>query len=144
MPITVEDATALAAKAHAGQYDKAGRAYIEHLIRVRDALESYGEDAQVAGVLHDALEDTYLTAVDLAAEDVPHHVIAVIESVTKIPGESYMELVARAAAHPLGRIVKLADNFDNSDEERLALLDPDTAARLRKKYARARKVLEAA
>jgi hypothetical protein len=40
--------------------------------------------------------------------------------------------------------VKLADNATNSDEARLALLDVKTADRLRRKYARAREILEAA
>ena len=37
--------------------------------------------------------------------------------------------------------VKLADIADNADESRLALLDSKTAARLRRKYAEARKAL---
>jgi (p)ppGpp synthase/HD superfamily hydrolase len=140
--VNVAYATALAERAHAGQVDKAGQPYIGHLRRVSTRLRPYGVDAQIAGVLHDILEDTEVTAGDLVREGVPHHVIAAIESVTRIPGETYMDLVHRAAAHPLGRLVKLADNLDNADEERLKALDPVIAARLRAKYARAREVLE--
>ncbi len=39
--------------------------------------------------------------------------------------------------------VKLADIADNMDEERLALLDPQTANRLRRKYKQALKALGA-
>ena len=140
--MNVAYATAIAERAHAGQVDKAGQPYIGHLRRVSARLRPYGVDAQIAGVLHDILEDTDVTAADLAAEGVPGHVIAAIESVTRLPGETYMSLVHRAAADPLGRLVKLADNYDNSDEDRLALLEPAQGARLRAKYARAREVLE--
>jgi hypothetical protein len=48
----------------------------------------------------------------------------------------------RAAQHPLGCLVKLADNLDNTDQlGRLAEADPERARRLDEKYARAREVL---
>ena len=71
-------------------------------------------------------------------------VIAAVDSVTGREGEPYIELVRRAAADPVGRWVKLADNLDNSDETRLARLPEATAARLREKYASARRLLRAA
>ena len=43
--------------------------------------------------------------------------------------------------HPLALRVKLADIADNADEARLALLPPDVAARLRRKYTKARQAL---
>ena len=42
---------------------------------------------------------------------------------------------------PLALRVKLADIADNADESRLALLDDATANRLRRKYARALRML---
>lgn len=142
--MTVADASALAERAHAGQTDKAGRPYTEHVFAVRDALRPYGTDAQIAGVLHDIIEDTDWTAADLRSAGVPAEVVAAVEAVTRRPGEGYEDLIRRAAAHPLGRIVKLADNLHNSDERRLALLPPDQAARLRQRYARAREILRPA
>lgn len=144
MAITVEEATELARRAHAGQVDKAGRDYFLHVCAVRDALAAYGDDAQVAGVLHDVLEDTALTEDDLARAGVPAHVLRAIVSVTRLPGEPYMAMIGRAAADGLGRVVKLADNADNTREDRMAALDPARAASLRKRYARARAALEAA
>ena len=72
------------------------------------------------------------------------HVRRAVDSVTGREGEPYIELVRRAAADPVGRWVKLADNLDNSDETRLARLPEATAARLREKYASARRLLRAA
>lgn len=144
MAITVAEATDLARHAHAGQVDKAGRDYVLHVCAVRDALAEHGEDAQVAGVLHDVLEDTALTEADLTAAGVPADVLRAIVSVTRRTGEPYVDMVHRAAADELGRLVKLADNADNMREERMAALDPATAASLREKYTRARSILLAA
>lgn len=140
--ITLDEASALAKNAHDGQTDKAGRPYYEHVFAVRDALAGHGTDAQIAGVLHDIIEDTGTTADDLRAAGVPEHVVAAVESVSRRSGETYMELIVRAAADPLGRLVKLADNRHNSDEARLALLPAEKAASLRKRYKKAREVLE--
>lgn len=141
--ITLDEASALAKTAHAGQVDKAGNPYYLHVFAVRDALAEHGIDAQIAGVLHDVIEDTGITADELRAAGVPDHVVRAVESVTRRPDETYMELIARAAADPLGRLVKLADNHHNSDEARLALLPADKAAGLRERYRKAREVLEA-
>lgn len=140
--ITLDEASNLAKAAHAGQVDKAGKAYYLHVFAVRDALAEHGVAAQIAGVLHDIIEDTAITADELRAAGVPDHVVRAVESVTRRPDETYMGLIDRAAADPLGRLVKLADNRHNSDEERLALLPADKAASLRERYRKARGVLE--
>lgn len=98
----------------------------------------------MAAWLHDTVEDTGLTLVALAEMGCPAPVLAAVDSVTRRPGEAYLDLIHRAAADPIGRVVKLADNAHNSDEERLALLAPEVAARLRTRYAEARVVLLAA
>jgi (p)ppGpp synthase/HD superfamily hydrolase len=139
--ITLDEASALAARAHAGQADQAGRPYQEHVFAVRDLLAGHGTDVRIAGVLHDVLEDTPTTADDLRAAGVPEHVVRAVESVSRRTDESYTDLVRRAAADPIGRLVKLADNRHNSDEARLALLPAETAARLREKYRSAREIL---
>ncbi|WP_306369833.1 VOC family protein [Nocardiopsis sp. CC223A] len=144
MALTPAQASELAARAHAGQVDKAGRPYTEHVHAVRDLLAAHGEHAQMAGVLHDVLEDTGLTADDLRARGCPEEVVRAVVAVSRRPDETYDELIARAAADPLGRLVKLADNAHNSDEARLAALPAEQAGRLRAKYARARAVLEGA
>lgn len=47
----------------------------------------------------------------------------------------------RVADHPLAVVVKHADLDDNSDPQRLAVLPPDVADRLRDKYRRSRELL---
>lgn len=139
--MTLAQASGLAETAHAEQVDKAGRPYTEHVFAVRDLLAMHGEYAQMAGVLHDVVEDTPVTIGDLRAQGCPEPVVRAVAAVTRLPGEDYGDCVRRAAADPLGRLVKLADNTHNSDEGRLAALPADRAERLRAKYARARRIL---
>lgn len=141
MTRTVNDARELVYAAHEGQVDKAGAPYFEHVAEVARRLEEHGDEAVMAGYLHDIVEDTTITLAGLRAQGFPEAVVRAVDAVTRRDGEPYMDLIARAAADPLGRLVKLADNATNSDEVRLALLDSATAARLRRKYELARNVL---
>jgi hypothetical protein len=139
-----EHALALARRfhVHAGMTDKAGEPYIGHVERVAAAVSS--DDEKVVAALHDLLEDTPLTPTDLLAAGVPPRLVAAVEALTRGPGESYEAFVHRAAGNPIARAVKRADVADNADESRLAALDAADAARLRKKYARARALLDEA
>jgi len=109
---TLERAIALAASAHSGQRDKAGKPYIFHPIRLMLAVESLEE--QLAAILHDVVEDTSVTLGDLRAEGFPDSVIVAVEALTKRSGESRIDAAARAAANPIARRVKLADVRDNN------------------------------
>lgn len=138
---TIADADALAEHAHRGQVDKAGRPYIEHPRAVARMLAEHGDHAVMAGLLHDVVEDTPVTLDDLRTAGYPSEVVDAVDSVTRRQGETYMDMIRRAAAHPLGRLVKLADNAHNGDEARLAVLEPAVAEFLRRRYAKARAVL---
>jgi (p)ppGpp synthase/HD superfamily hydrolase len=144
MSRTVADARALAAAAHRNQVDKAGVPYFEHVAEVARRLEEHGDEAVMAGYLHDIVEDTPVTLDQLQRAGFSWRVVNAVDSVTKRDYETYMNMIHRAAADPLGRLVKLADNATNSDPARLALLEPELAAWLQTKYARARTVLERA
>jgi (p)ppGpp synthase/HD superfamily hydrolase len=115
---TLERAIAIAAAAHAGQVDKAGAPYILHPLRVM--LSCMTIDERIVAVLHDVVEDTGVTLVDLEREGFAPHVLAALAAVTKAEGEAYTDFVLRAAADPIGRHVKLADLRDNSDLSRIA------------------------
>jgi (p)ppGpp synthase/HD superfamily hydrolase len=138
--MTPDDVAEFARRAHAGQVDQQGRDYYEHhLVPIARLLRPFGDDAAVAGLLHDVLEDTPTTVEDLVALGVPAPVISAVESVTRRDGEPYEALIERAASHALGRLVKLADNWHNlSSNAELAREDPEKAARLRERYEAAR------
>ena len=53
---TIERAVEIAARAHAGQVDKAGMPYLFHPLRVMLSVSTPEE--RMAAVLHDVVEDT--------------------------------------------------------------------------------------
>jgi hypothetical protein len=139
------DGFKLAARLHAGQVDKAGRPYIEHLVRVfLGVLERGGNRfQQLAALLHDAVEDKRTTYELLLAEGVPPETIGMLKVLSKPEGMPYEEYMGHVKQHPEVLPIKESDLDDNSDEDRLALLEPALAARLRAKYKRAREILAA-
>jgi (p)ppGpp synthase/HD superfamily hydrolase len=137
----VAKARALAHRAHAGQVDKAGRPYIEHVARVAAAVAHYAEpEVQAVAWLHDVLEDCAPEFCNELLRVRPVDVFYAVQALTrgKFSERTYYDRIRR---NPLALAVKLADIADNADEARLALLDPTTAARLRRKYAKAREAL---
>lgn len=63
----IEDAFNVANKAHQGQFRASGRPYITHPVIVADILLDMGLDVATicAALLHDTVEDTYITDADL-------------------------------------------------------------------------------
>ena len=135
---TLERAIEIAAAAHAGQVDKAGQPYILHPLRVM--LRVAGAHERMVAVLHDVLEDTHVTLEQLVEEGFPGEVILAVQALTKHPGETRLQAAARAAAHPVARAVKLADNAENMDLSRIAQPTEKDYARLRE-YEQVRALL---
>jgi uncharacterized membrane protein YebE (DUF533 family) len=137
--LTLERAIEIAASAHRGQIDKAGRPYILHPIRVMLALDT--EEEQIVGVLHDVVEDTPWTFEQLRAEGFSQVVLEALDSVTGREGEPYMDFAACAGRNEIGRRVKMADLRDNMDMSRIANPTEQDAKRI-EKYAAALAMLE--
>lgn len=135
---TLERAIEIAAKAHAGQTDKAGEAYILHPLRVMLSLTT--ENERIAGVLHDVLEDTNVTLEQLKLEGFANEVLVALVALTKERGESRMQAAARAKKDPIARAVKLADNKDNSNISRIKSPTEKDFARL-EEYRAVRELL---
>lgn len=133
----VQRARSLAEEAHAGQIDKAGRPYIEHVARVAAAVAA-DPDAEALAWLHDVVEDCPAPYPALAI-DLMNEAALFVEMMAIIfrPGTTKAAYYARIRELPTALCVKLADVADNANESRLALLDDKTATRLRRKYARA-------
>lgn len=135
-PDLVATARRLAETHHAGQVDKAGQPYIGHVLRVAERVSHLAPEVVAAALLHDVIEDTEVTADELAAAGIPATVIEAVVLLTKTGGplEGYY---ARIREHPVALAVKLADIADNADPDRQALLDPEVRERLARKYAKA-------
>lgn len=91
-------------------------------------------------MLHDVVEDSEVSLQDLQAEGFGAEVIAAIEALTKRPGESRLQAATRAAADPIARQVKLADNAENMDLSRIANPTARDIARI-EEYAAVREIL---
>ncbi|QGV80628.1 HD domain-containing protein [Streptomyces ficellus] len=141
--LSLDEVEALAREAHAGQTDKAGRPYAEHLEAVAEGVRARGGgDEQVAAAwLHDAVEDDRLPEAWLMEAALPRAVKDMVLALTKRPGEDLEAYTARVLAVPGARLVKEADLAHNADPGRLAVLDEATRNRLRAKYARTRALL---
>lgn len=113
----IEKAIVLAARKHSGQIDKAHQPYIFHPLRLM--LKVKTPEQQIVAVLHDILEDTDTTVVDLISLGFSQQIIDAIEALTKRPNESRIEAAYRAVKNPIARIVKLADVADNMDLSRI-------------------------
>jgi (p)ppGpp synthase/HD superfamily hydrolase len=136
---TLERAIEIAAKAHAGQVDKAGQPYVLHPLRMMLAVTT--PEARMAAVLHDVVEDTAVTLEKLRGEGFPVAVISAVEALTRRDGEEYEAFIRRVAPNPIAREVKLADLRDNSNLSRIAQPTERDRERIRK-YRRAIAVLE--
>ncbi|ENV32750.1 HD domain-containing protein [Acinetobacter gerneri] len=114
---TIEKAIALAAKKHAGQLDKGEQPYILHPLRLMFRMKTTQQ--QIVAILHDILEDTDTTVVDLISLGFSQEIIDAVVALTKHKGESRIEAAYRAVKNPIARMVKLADIADNMDLSRI-------------------------
>lgn len=117
-------------QAHLGQTDKAGMPY--HLHPERVAARCATDAEAIVALLHDTIEDTYITPDSLLSQGFPQEIVDAILSVTKRPGETYEQFALRAKQNPIGRMVKIHDLEDNLDIRRLPALTPDDFPRLQK------------
>jgi (p)ppGpp synthase/HD superfamily hydrolase len=118
---TLEDAIALAAHWHRGQRypSLTGEPFILHPLRVMLQVDS--DVARIVAVLHDVLEDTAYSVVDLRRAGYSDSVIVALDCLTRRDGEAYEPYIERIAENTLAQQVKLADLTDNlANNRRLA------------------------
>ncbi len=113
----LEKSIHIAAQAHAGQLDKAGKAYILHPIRVM--LSGRNEEEMICGILHDVIEDTPVSIAMLRQEGFSEQVLAALDAISRREGETYTDFIERIADNRLATIVKLNDLHDNMNRDRL-------------------------
>lgn len=131
---TLERCISIAVSGHAGQVDKAGEPYILHPLRVMMMGATPLE--RMVGVLHDVLEDTCFSEVDLRLLRIPEVVIDAVRLLTKAQGYPEVMYLRFIRQHDVARVVKLNDIRDNTDPARMMKLDKATRVRLTMKYQR--------
>ncbi len=136
---TLQRAIEIATEAHQGQFDKSGKDYIGHPLRVMEMGQT--QEEKIAGVLHDVVEDSDWTFEALEAEGFSQEIIAALKCVTKLSeNENYDDFIERVKKNPLAVAVKINDLTDNMDIRRLPYLSDKDIKRL-KKYLKAYKKL---
>ena len=135
----LQRAIEIATLAHKGQFDKSGKDYIGHPLRVMEMGKT--EEEKIVGVLHDVIEDTNWTFEALEKEGFSKEVINALRCVTKLSeNENYDDFIERVKKNPLAVAVKINDLSDNMDIRRLPYLSDKDVKRL-KKYLKAYKKL---
>jgi len=115
----------IARKLHDGQFRKSGEPYITHPVAVAKILAGFGMDNEtiIAGLLHDAIEDTKYTRAQLA-DDFDEKIADLVEGVTKLTNitfdttetaqaENFRKMFLAMSKDIRVLIVKLADRLHN-------------------------------
>jgi (p)ppGpp synthase/HD superfamily hydrolase len=139
----LESADKLAAAVHREQVDKGGAPYVLHVRAVAEIARRNGADEyqQMAGLLHDSVEDEGCTVEQLQDLGVPARVLELVDALTHRKTEDDDEYLSRLARTPGAVLIKRADIENNSDPVRRAHLDEKTQERLTAKYARYLEIL---
>lgn len=108
----IEQAYALAAGAHEGQFRKSGDPYITHPLAVATIVADLGldEDTVCAAVLHDAVEDTLVSLEDLERDFNPT-VASIVDGVTKLERLNFETKEAQQAATIRKMLVAVAEDL---------------------------------
>lgn len=118
--------------AHHGQFDKQGVPYINHPKYVASLVDTPVEKS--IALLHDVLEDTFITKEDL----IPvfgRRIVEILDILTRRKGEDYFDYIARVKQNPIATKIKLADLTHNSLPER------NISDSLLKRYKKAKEIL---
>lgn len=114
----ITNALALASAVHAGQVDKAGKPYMQHILRVWSTLRNtqHAENVQVVGILHDTIEDDTTNTIDpsFIASMFGWDVANAVNDLTRRNGEEYLTTyISRVKANSVSKLVKMHDLNDH-------------------------------
>ncbi|MDE2211335.1 MAG: bifunctional (p)ppGpp synthetase/guanosine-3',5'-bis(diphosphate) 3'-pyrophosphohydrolase [Betaproteobacteria bacterium] len=136
----LEQAFALAARAHEGQYRKSGEPYITHPLSVATILAEWHLDPQalMAALLHDTVEDTSTTSVQIA-QQFGKSVSELVDGVSKLDrlefqteqqaqAENFRKMLLAMARDVRVILIKLADRLHNM--RTLDAMDPGKQRRI--------------
>ena len=138
----IREAYRYADNAHLGQFRKSGEPYITHPIAVASILASWKMDAATiqAGLMHDVLEDTGTSKLEMA-EKFGIEVAELVDGVSKLDklrfssaaaaqAESFRKMLLAMSRDLRVIIVKLADRVHNM--RTLGVMRPEKCARIAK------------
>lgn len=109
----------LASEVFVNTFDKGGEPYMMHCIRVAMNCGTSDNEIKAGAFLHDVIEDSGFTLLDLRDMGFSERVINLVDTLTHGDNEDYMAYIKRISTNPDAIIVKRADLKDNSDITRL-------------------------
>lgn len=136
---STKKALKLAYEKHDGQVDKSGLPYIFHPFHLAEQMDD--EDSVIVALLHDVVEDTDVTADDLAEMGFSERVIDAIKIMTHDKSVDYFEYIKKISANPIAAKVKITDLRHNSDLTRLDVVTEKDRERV-EKYKKSIELLE--
>ena len=128
----------IAYEAHKEQYDKGGVPYIFHPYHIAEQLEE--EYDICVALLHDVVEDTEVTLLDLENAGFPKEIVEAVGLMTRDKEVQYLDYVRKIKTNPIAKKVKLLDLAHNSDPTRL-VNGKEKSASLLDRYAKAKAIL---
>ena len=125
-----------AASAHLDQVRKGSdEPFICHPLRVMQTFPASQPQHRIVAVLHDVIEDTYLTLEWLQKFGFDSEVIEAVDAISRREDETHADYIARVSENDIATSVKLADTLDN-------IFDSDWApASLLKRYFKSYRLL---
>jgi (p)ppGpp synthase/HD superfamily hydrolase len=144
----IREAKKIAEEIHGLQVDKKGYPYLAHVFDVAKRVAHLGEDYEIVGLLHDAIEDApserQASLLNEIEEKFGQLVRDGVDGMTKRIAptkEDYKtEYLPRVAANPISKEVKIADASHNLSKAH-TISDQAQQQRLRMKYSQALKYL---
>lgn len=120
----LQKAINFATNALKGQIGADGEPYINHSIRIMNQMETEAE--KIVAILHDVLEDSQCSALDLRDAGFPKEVIECVEQLTRQNDVTYFEYIDDISTNDICKKIKLAEIYDNKDINRVNKLSFQT------------------
>lgn len=113
------DAFDLALQAHKNQVDKCGEPYFLHPMRIAAHFQELDDaDAAIVSLLHDVVEDTWVS-LGFLEDRFPENVVDAVDAITRRKDETYRQYIKRLCHNDIARKVKIQDIKDNLRKDRL-------------------------
>ena len=126
-------------KALKGKLSPDGEPYIEHTLRVVDAMTT--EEEKTVAMLHDVVEDSEMSLADLEECGFSYAVLEAVATLTKRNDMTYFQYIDDVSCNELATRVKLAEIEDNRDIVRVNKMSFKTYS-LEERYRMAKEVLK--
>jgi len=127
-------AISLVANAFKEETDKGGHPYVLHCLRVMNVVSNESIHVRCAAVMHDLVEDTDWTLLELRELGFSEDCIRMLDLLTHDRSVPYMDYIKSIGRNSGATAIKLADLRDNSDITRLKGLTKKDLDRMEKYF----------